>query len=86
MEAIMACESRCLPGILLVVLPTVMFGGVSILSLLIGDPAYMQNPLRQDLDTMSLHIRRYQTIEALTGSEIDGLPSLMIVRSQCTRS
>jgi hypothetical protein len=27
----------------------VMFGGVSILSLLIGDPAYMKNALRQDL-------------------------------------
>jgi hypothetical protein len=49
MEVIMTYESRCLAGILLVVLPTVMFGGVSILSLLIGDPAYMQNPLRQDL-------------------------------------
>jgi hypothetical protein len=45
----MAYESRCLAGILLVVLPSVMFGGVSILSLLIGDPTYMQNPLRQDL-------------------------------------
>jgi hypothetical protein len=49
MEAIMTFESRRLAGILLVVLPTVMFGGVSILSLLIGDPTYMQNPLRQDL-------------------------------------
>jgi len=38
-----------LAGILLIVLPTVTFGGVSILSLLIGDPTYMQNPLRQDL-------------------------------------
>lgn len=36
-------------GALLVILPTVMVGGVSILSLLITDPAYMQNPLRQDL-------------------------------------
>jgi hypothetical protein len=27
----------------------VIFGGVSILSLLVHDPAYMQNPLRQDL-------------------------------------
>jgi len=26
-----------------------MFGGVSILTLLIGDPTYMENPLRQDL-------------------------------------
>jgi GNAT superfamily N-acetyltransferase len=49
MEAIMTYESRCLAGVLLVVLPTVMFGGVSILSLLIGDPTYMQNALRQDL-------------------------------------
>jgi hypothetical protein len=45
----MTQESRRLAGILLIVLPTVMFGGVSILSLLIGDPTYMKNPLRQDL-------------------------------------
>ena len=45
----MTYELRRLAGILLIVLPTVMFGGVSILSLLIGDPTYMQNPLRQDL-------------------------------------
>ena len=45
----MTYESRRLAGILLIVLPTVMFGGVSILSLLVGDPTYMQNPLRQDL-------------------------------------
>ena len=42
-------ESRLLAGILLIVLPSVMIGGVSILSLLIGDPTYMENPLRQDL-------------------------------------
>jgi uncharacterized membrane protein len=45
----MSPESRRLAGILLIVLPTVVFGGVSILRLLIGDPAYMENPLRQDL-------------------------------------
>lgn len=45
----MSPESRRLAGILLVVLPTVAFGGVSILTLLISDPAYMQNALRQDL-------------------------------------
>jgi hypothetical protein len=45
----MTYESRLLAGILLIVLPTVMFGGVSILTLLIGDPTYMDNPLRQDL-------------------------------------
>jgi hypothetical protein len=49
MEVAMTYESRLLAGILLIVLPTVMIGGVSILSLLIGDPAYMGNPLRQDL-------------------------------------
>lgn len=49
MEAIMTHESRRLAGILLIVLPSVMFGGVSILSLLIGDPAYAKNALRQDL-------------------------------------
>jgi hypothetical protein len=49
MEVVMTYESRLLAGILLIILPTVMFGGVSILSLLIGDPTYMQNSLRQDL-------------------------------------
>ena len=45
----MTYASRLLAGILLIVLPTVMVGGVSILSLVIGDPTYMENPLRQDL-------------------------------------
>jgi len=45
----MTYASRLLAGILLIVLPTVMVGGVSILSFLIGDPTYMENPLRQDL-------------------------------------
>lgn len=45
----MSPESRRLAGLLLVILPTVMIGGVSILTLLVGDPAYMRNPLRQDL-------------------------------------
>jgi hypothetical protein len=49
MEVVMTYESRLLAGILLIVMPSVMIGGVSILSLLIGDPAYMENPLRQDL-------------------------------------
>jgi hypothetical protein len=42
-------ESRRLAGILLILLPTVAFGGVSILRMLISDPAYMENELRQDL-------------------------------------
>lgn len=45
----MSSESRRLAGILLVVLPTVVIGGVSVLTLLISDPQYMENPLRQDL-------------------------------------
>jgi hypothetical protein len=36
-------------GILLILVPMVEIGGVSILSLLIGDPQYAQNDLRQDL-------------------------------------
>jgi len=45
----MTSRSRRLAGVLFIVLPSVMFGGVSVLSLLIGDPAYMENALRQDL-------------------------------------
>jgi uncharacterized membrane protein len=45
----MSVASRRLAGILLVVFPTVVLGGVSILSLLVGDAAYRENPLRQDL-------------------------------------
>jgi hypothetical protein len=44
----MSPQSRLVAGILLLVLPTVEFGGASILSLLIGDPGYAQNDLRQD--------------------------------------
>ncbi len=45
----MTPESRRMAGILLVVLPTVMIGGVSLLSLLVWEPAYAANQLRQDL-------------------------------------
>ena len=45
----MTKESTRLSGILLIVFPTVVLGGVSLLTFLIGDPRYMQNPLRQDL-------------------------------------
>ena len=44
----MSRESRRLAGILLVLLPTVVAGGASILAL-IDDPAYRANELRQDL-------------------------------------
>ena len=45
----MSPQSRLVAGILLILLPTVEMGGASILSLLISDPSYSQNHLRQDL-------------------------------------
>jgi hypothetical protein len=42
-------HSKLFAGILLIILPTVMYGGVSILGLLINDPLYAANHLRQDL-------------------------------------
>jgi hypothetical protein len=39
MEVVMTYESRRLAGILLILLPGVVFGGARILSFLIGDPA-----------------------------------------------
>ena len=45
----MSPESRHLAGILLLVIPTIIYGGVSILRLLINDPRYQNNPLRQSL-------------------------------------
>ena len=45
----MSRESRLTAGILLILMPTVVYGGASILSMLVGDPDYAQNELRQDL-------------------------------------
>ena len=45
----MSPQSRLVAGILLILVPTVEIGGASILSLLIADPTYAQNNLRQDL-------------------------------------
>jgi hypothetical protein len=45
----MTRESRRPAGVLLVVLPTVMYGGVTLLTMLLHDPQYMANPLRQSL-------------------------------------
>ena len=45
----MSPQSRLTAGILLVLMPAVVYGGTSILSLLVGDPAYAENQLRQDL-------------------------------------
>src|SRR5213593_926149 len=46
----MSRESRMLAGILLVVIPTVMCGGLSLLTFLTrNEPGYANNPLRHDL-------------------------------------
>lgn len=46
----MTHKSRMVAGVLLVVLPTVMFGGLSLLSFLTRNvPGYNDNPLRHDL-------------------------------------
>jgi hypothetical protein len=46
----MTHESRRLAGILLVIFPTVIYGGVTLLRMLIDQQSgYIQNPLRQDL-------------------------------------
>ena len=45
----MSPQSRLMTGVLLILMPTVVYGGVSILSMLVGDPQYAQNELRQDL-------------------------------------
>lgn len=46
----MSRESRMLAGILLVTLPTVMFGGLALLSHLVAKaPGYFDNALRHDL-------------------------------------
>src|ERR1700733_9234430 len=46
----MSKESRMLAGILLVVLPSVMYGGITLLGFLMGhSPGYEDNPVRHDL-------------------------------------
>lgn len=45
----MSRESRLTAGVLLTLMPAVVYGEASFLSLLVGDPAYVQNRLRQDL-------------------------------------
>lgn len=44
----MSPHSRLTAGILLIVMPTVVFGGASIL-MMVGNPDYADNPLRRDL-------------------------------------
>jgi hypothetical protein len=47
--AAMTSQSRRVAGIVLIVFPTVVFGGVSVLTLLVHDPTYADNALRQAL-------------------------------------
>src|ERR1700745_4349034 len=46
----MTRESRMFAGVLLVIIPTVMYGGLTLLSMIIGNsPGVYDNPLRHDL-------------------------------------
>ena len=46
----MRAESRRIAGVLLVVFPSVIFGGASLLWLIVsGESGYLDNPVRQDL-------------------------------------
>jgi hypothetical protein len=46
----MSRESKMVAGVLLVVIPTVMYGGLSLLTALVGAaPGYVDNPLRHDM-------------------------------------
>jgi hypothetical protein len=45
----MTRKSRQVAGALLIVMPTVMYGGLALLTMLVNEPEYMANPLRQDL-------------------------------------
>jgi hypothetical protein len=49
-KEIMSRESRMFAGVLLILLPSVMYGGLTVLSLLVGNVrGYNDNPLRQNL-------------------------------------
>jgi uncharacterized membrane protein len=45
----MSPQSRSLAGILLILIPTVEIGGASLLYMLVNEPEYQANALRQDL-------------------------------------
>lgn len=74
----MSPESRLVAGVLLILMPTVVFGGASILMLLVNDPGYTENEIRQDLWraghahagvllVLSLVVLRYVDEAALSG-------------------
>ncbi len=82
----MAPTTRRLAGILLILFPAVAFGGVSLLTMIVGEvPGYLDNPVRQDLWRaghahagimliISLLLLRYVDETALAG------PSLWVAR------
>lgn len=83
----MSPQSRLVAGIVLIIVPTVEIGGASILSLLIADPSYGQNDLRQDLWraghahagvwlVLSLVALRYVDEASLRGDEVGCAPGL----------
>lgn len=45
----MTRNSKIVAGTLLITVPTIVFGGTSLLGMLIGDQSYIANPLRQNL-------------------------------------
>ena len=74
----MSFESRLVAGVLLILMPTVVFGGASILTLPVNDPGYTENEIRQDLWraghahagvllVLSLVVLRYVDEAALSG-------------------
>ena len=93
----MTRASRRLAGIILVVIPTVAFGGASLLTMILGqDPSYLDNPLRQDLYRaghahaavlliLALVLLRYVDETSLAGPWLwlarDGVPIAAILMS-----
>jgi hypothetical protein len=56
----MSRETQMIAGILLVVLTSVMFGGLSILALLTQHaPGFVDNPLRHDLWRAAMHTQAF---------------------------
>jgi hypothetical protein len=82
----MAPTTRRLAGIILILFPAVAFGGVSLLTMIVGEvPGYLDNPVRQDLWRaghahagimliISLLLLRYVDETALSG------PALWVAR------
>jgi hypothetical protein len=55
----MTPETRKHAGILIVIIPTVIYGGVSILGFLVHDPAYMQIRFGKIFSEQVMHMQVY---------------------------